>query len=99
MQIPVIDYLLGSPVAAGIAGGFVRWASFRELRTLREGVLSIVVGGLMAAYLAPSIADVTGLSSVLAGFAMGTVGISFTGLVLDIAKAFIKFKTGGGDEK
>ena len=100
---PIIDAIAQSPIAAGVAGGFVRWASFRDLRTWREGILSVVVGGLMAAYLAPSVAATTGLPEVLSGFAVGTIGISFTGLVLDIAKAIIKFKTGGdngrGDEK
>ena len=91
----IIDAIMQSPIAAGVAGGFVRWASFKELRTWREGVLSVVVGGMMAAYLAPSVATIIGLSDVIAAFAVGTIGISFTGLVLDIAKAAIKFKTGG----
>ena len=98
MQIqPVIDAIMQSPVAAGVAGGFVRWASFRELRTWREWWLSVVVGGLLGAYLAPSVAVLVGLRLELAGFAVGTIGMSFTGLILDIAKAVIKFKTGGGD--
>ena len=38
-------------VAAGAAGGIVRWVTLRQ--NWKEGVSSIVVGGLCALYLGP----------------------------------------------
>lgn len=82
----------GKAIIAGGLGGVVRWLTLRP--TVKEGVITIVVGGICALYLGPIAlpivegtlgkvvpgGDMAGLTSFLVG--MG--GISLAGMVLDV---------------
>lgn len=77
---------------AGALGGIVRWMTLRDHWT--DGLISMVVGGLSAMYLAPlavpSLIPVLGNVSVspenvgpLSGFLLGIGGITVSGFFID----------------
>jgi uncharacterized protein (DUF2062 family) len=92
----IIQWLLGDKpqmVIAGALGGLVRWMTLRE--QWPDGLISIVVGGICAAYFSPlayPIIDVV-LSNIvadaearrsLAAFMVGIGGIGVVGFVMDL---------------
>lgn len=97
----------GQLAIAGALGGVVRWLSLRE--DWRSGVISLVVGAICAAYVAPLAIPV--FDSVLgkivpdeasrvgfAGFVIGVGGIAVAGLIMDVWKARRRQISGGADK-
>lgn len=59
------DYLpagASAAVVAGLAGGIAHWIANRK--TLRDGVVAVVVGGLTAVYVGPFASSIIGLPIV-----------------------------------
>ena len=93
----------GRAAIAGAAGGLVRWL-MSERRRLRDGVVSIMAGTLMARYATPLMmalletyfgplkGDVQGT----AGFAAGIVGMSMAKLIMGMLEAHARRISGGG---
>ena len=93
-------------VAAGAAGGVVRWITLRN--DWREGLSAMIVGALCALYLGPIVepllepfvgaiapdGDSTGFSS----FVVGLGGISISGLLIDGIRSRRKQVSGGTDD-
>lgn len=85
---------------AGVLGGVVRWLSLRE--HWKDGIVSIVVGGICAVYISPLIvpwlAPAAGAPSIqmmsLAAFITGIGGIGVVGFVIDLWRAW-RQKVGG----
>jgi len=87
---------LGQAVLAGAAGGAIRWITLRERP--RDGVVSLLVGTVCAIYagplvepfLAPLVGPITpgNDASSFAAFVVGIGGISLTGAVIDVFRAF-----------
>ncbi|WCJ63802.1 hypothetical protein [Agrobacterium tumefaciens] len=79
----IINYIfaiVGSPFAAGLAGGYVR-STLTQERNIFKTTLSTLTGGLCAHYITPGLlkyADLSGMTSAETGtiaFAVGLVGI------------------------
>jgi hypothetical protein len=92
---------------AGAAGGVVRWATLRD--DWKTGAIAILVGAICATYLAgPAIHALeaslvhfgarVSIPEKTAGFLVGIGGVTITGFILDVAKAFRERK-GGPDVK
>ena len=86
----------GQLAIAGALGGLVRWLTLRE--HWRDGLVSRVVGGICAVFLAPlalpAIEPILGkiiadeaARGTLSGFIIGIGGIVVAGFVIDIWKA------------
>jgi hypothetical protein len=83
----------GAIAVAGAAGGIVRWLRLRE--SLRDGLTSVIIGGVCAVYLEPLalpalepvlgkiIANPSKLSN-LSAFLVGIGGIAVSGFVIDL---------------
>lgn len=90
-----LDFLEGDKaqlLIAGALGGIVRWMTLRDHWT--DGMVSMIVGGLSAMYLAPlavpALIPVLGNIKVapenvgpLSGFLLGIGGITVSGFVID----------------
>lgn len=93
----------GRAALAGAAGGLVRWL-IASRRRLRDGVVSIFVGMLMASYATPLmmavleryIGGLQGDVQGTAGFAAGIVGMSVTRLAMGMVEAYARRIGGGG---
>lgn len=93
----------GRAALAGAAGGLVRWL-MSERRRIRDGMVSIIAGMLMARYATPLMmamlesyfgtlrGDVQGT----AGFAAGIVGMSLAKLIMGMIEAHARRIGGGG---
>lgn len=97
--------LKGDAAVAGAAGGVVRWATLRE--DWRTGSVSLIVGAICATYLAePAIYAIGAAMKTFgvyatipektAGFVVGIGGVTISGFVLDVIKAFRERKQSGG---
>lgn len=90
-----------STILAGSLGGLVRWITLKE--NFRDGVASILVGGIAAAYLTPLVlpamtpvigsfvgdeANRAGFS----GFIIGIAGITVTGFLIDFFRKWSRNK-------
>lgn len=78
----------GKAVIAGGLGGLIRWITLRH--SLKEGILTILVGAICANYLGPLVVPVfeNTLGKVvpvegLGYFLVGMGGLSLTGMILD----------------
>lgn len=79
----------GRAALAGAAGGLVRWLT-SERRRIRDGIVSVIAGALMARYASPVmlailerwIGEMSGDVAGAAGFASGLAGMSLTKLIL-----------------
>lgn len=91
----------GPAILAGALGGVVRWITLRE--RLRDGIASVIVGGICAIYLTPLVLPAltpligsfvgdelnrTGFS----GFIIGLAGITVTGFVIDFFRRWAREK-------
>jgi len=79
----------GKAVIAGGLGGLIRWITLRH--SLKEGVLTIVVGAICANYLGPLVVPMLegtlGKLIPIEGlghFVVGMGGLSLTGMILDV---------------
>lgn len=88
--------IAGSPILAGAAGGLVRWLTLRSKPL--DGAISILVGGISAAYLGPLASPTVDVllggvildpaqRGTLTGFIIGLGGISIVGFVMDLWRA------------
>ncbi|RDW14441.1 hypothetical protein [Paracoccus thiocyanatus] len=93
----------GRAALAGAAGGLVRWL-MSERRRIRDGVVSVIAGALMARYASPVmlallerwLGEMSGDVGGAAGFAAGLAGMSLAKLTLAILDANYRRITGGG---
>jgi hypothetical protein len=94
---------------AGAAGGMVRWATLRS--NWKEGIPTLVVGGLCAMYLSPIAESMIfsvlpfleklvepGRVSSLAPFLTGLGGITLTGFLIDVLSGRYLRLPGRGDD-
>lgn len=94
----------GRASLAGAAGGLVRWL-MSERKRLRDGVVSILAGALMARYATPlmiaiierHLGPLSGDVEGTAGFAAGIVGMSIAKLVMGVIEARAK-RLSDGDQ-
>lgn len=94
----------GRAFVAGVAGGFVRWL-MAERRRLRDGMVSVVAGGLMSLYASPVmlavlerwLGDLSGNTTGAAGFAAGLAGMSLAKLILGAIEAHARRMGGKPD--
>ena len=95
----------GDVAIAGAAGGVVRWATLRE--DWKTGSVSLVVGALCATYLTgvsigtieavlKTIAIKVSVPETTAAFIVGIGGITISGFVLDVIKAYRRDRAKGG---
>ncbi|MTH79408.1 hypothetical protein [Paracoccus aestuariivivens] len=93
----------GRAALAGAAGGLVRWL-MSERKKMRDGVVSIVAGMLMARYATPLMmallekyfGSMTGDVQGTAGFAAGIVGMSLAKFFMGIIEAQVRRINGSG---
>lgn len=93
----------GRAALAGAAGGLVRWL-MSEKRRIRDGVVSIIAGTLMARYATPLMVAILesyfgtlkGDVQGTAGFAAGIIGMSCAKLAMGILDAHARKISGGG---
>lgn len=91
----------GRAVLAGAAGGLVRWL-MSERQRIRDGIVSVVAGALMARYASPVmlaimerwLGEMSGDVAGAAGFASGLAGMSLAKLMLGFVDAHAR-KLGG----
>lgn len=84
----------GRAALAGAAGGLVRWLTSERYR-LRDGVVSVVAGALMARYASPVmlallekwLGEMSGDVAGAAGFAAGLAGMSLAKLIMGMIDA------------
>lgn len=94
----------GKAGIAGAAGGLVRWL-MSETRRVREGIISVVSGALMAhfgtplmlALLEKSMGELKGEAGYTAAFCSGLVGMSLAKLVIAYIERHGR-KLGGEDD-
>lgn len=90
-------------IVAGGLGGLVRWVTLRE--SWRNGLISIVVGGICALYLSPLARPFLAVllkgfdlpaeqEAAFSGFIMGIAGIGLVGFLLDAVAIWRKLKGG-----
>ncbi|MFN4129377.1 MAG: hypothetical protein ACK4GC_06135 [Paracoccaceae bacterium] len=87
----------GRAALAGAAGGLVRWLT-SEQRRIRDGIVSVIAGALMARYASPVmlailenwIGEMSGDVAGAAGFAAGLAGMSLTKLILGAIDAHVR---------
>lgn len=95
---------VGRLVLAGAAGGLVR-AFMSERIRIRDGIVSVIAGALMARYATPLMVvmlesyfgALTGDVAGTAGFACGIAGMSLAKIVMALMDAQGRRFTGGGD--
>lgn len=95
----------GRAALAGAAGGLVRWL-MTERKRIRDGVVSIIAGTLMARYATPLMlaileghfGPIKGDVQGTAGFAAGIVGMSLAKLIMGIIEAQGRKFGGGGQD-
>lgn len=95
----------GRAALAGAAGGFVRWLT-SERRRIRDGVVSVVAGALMARYASPVmlallerwLGEMSGDVAGAAGFAAGLAGMSLAKLILGAIDANVRRISGGSPD-
>lgn len=86
----------GQIALAGALGGVVRWLTLRQM--WREGLASILVGGICAVYLgplaSPVLDNIVGIFNVapdarasFSGFVIGVGGIAVAGAIMDFWRA------------
>jgi hypothetical protein len=86
----------GKLMIAGALGGVVRWLTLRE--GWRDGLASIIVGGITAVFVGPAahtilrpIVDLAGVepdaANSLGGFLIGVGGILVSGFFIDLWRA------------
>ncbi|UFM64256.1 hypothetical protein LOS78_01915 [Paracoccus sp. MA] len=93
----------GRAALAGAAGGLVRWL-MSERRRIRDGIVSIIVGTLMARYATPItmavleswFGEMKGDVQNTAGFATGIIGMSLAKLIMGMFEAHVRRINGGG---
>ena len=88
----MLNHDLTKAFAIGVLGGVVRWLTLRH--NIREGLVTILVGGICAMYLGPLALPLIepvvdkiapkGDPTSLSAFLIGMGGISVSGLILDI---------------
>lgn len=96
---------VGRVALAGAAGGFVRGLMSERFR-LRDGLIAVASGMLMARYATPMmlamieswLGPLKGDVAGAAGFAAGLAGMSLTKLVIALIEGHAKRLNGGGGD-
>lgn len=96
----------GQIILAGVAGGVIRWMTLRQ--NWREGMISLVSGGICAYYLGPvgtwifrPVFDDPAQQATMSGFLVGFIGLGIAGFIMDVWKRRqrIFFSEEDGDDR